>query len=169
MTRTLPLPHRPSRAPAAPPARRRAGGFTLIESLVALLIMSVGLLGVAALQLASLQANHGAFQRTQATFLIQDIVDRMRANRDAALAGLYDIEFGDAPATTPATTAETDVAAWRARLLATLPAGAAGTDASQPSGAIETDPVTDTIAVQIRWDDSKGSAEPLIMGITVRL
>ncbi len=151
------------------PPRVRAGGFTLIESLVALLIMSIGLLGVAALQLASLQANHGAFQRTQATFLAQDIVDRMRANRDAAVAGQYDIDFGDAPPATPSTTAEIDLAAWRNRLVATLPAGAAGTDGSQPSGEIATDPATDTITVRIRWDDSKGADELLVMGLTVRL
>jgi type IV pilus assembly protein PilV len=149
--------------------RRRAGGFTLIESLVALMVMSIGLLGVAALQLASLQANHGAFQRTQATFLAQDIVDRMRANRDAAIAGQYDIAFGTAPPTSPTTTAETDIAAWRARLVATLPAGAAGTTGSQPAGEIETDTATDTITVRIRWDDSKGQDEALVMGLTVRL
>ena len=71
--------HRPAARP-----RAAAAGFTLIESLVALLVLSIGLLGVAAMQLASLQANNGAFQRTQATFLAQDIADRMRANREAA-------------------------------------------------------------------------------------
>ena len=168
MTRpALPRARDGARARAAAPTRLR--GFTLIESLVALLIMSIGLLGVAALQLASLQANHGAFQRTQATFLVHDIVDRMRANRDAAIAGQYDIEFGDAPPTTPSTTAEVDLAAWRNRLVATLPAGSAGTDTSQPSGEIAADPATDTITVRIRWDDSKGADEPLVMGVTVRL
>lgn len=168
MTRpALPRARNGARTRAVAPTRLR--GFTLIESLVALLIMSVGLLGVAALQLASLQANHGAFQRTQATFLAQDIVDRMRANRDAAVAGQYDIEFGDAPPTTPATTAEIDLAAWRNRLVATLPAGAAGTLESQPSGEIATDPATDTITVRIRWDDTKGAEAALVMGLTVRL
>ena len=82
-----------------PNTRHRHRGFTLIEALVALVVLSIGLLGVAALQLASLQANYGASQRTQATFLAQDIVDRMRANRDAAVAGDYDIDFGDAAPT----------------------------------------------------------------------
>lgn len=161
-------PIAPTRARMIAPTR--VSGFTLIESLVALLIMSIGLLGVAALQLASLKANHGAFQRTQATFLAQDIVDRMRANRDAAVAGQYDIEFGDAPPTNPATTAEIDLAAWRNRLVATLPAGGAiGAVVTEPSGEIATDAATDTITVRIRWDDSKGINAPLVMGLTVRL
>lgn len=168
MTRpALPSARTANRNRAVAPTRFR--GFTLIESLVALLIMSIGLLGVAALQLASLQANHGAFQRTQATFLAQDIVDRMRANRDAAIAGQYDIEFGDAPPTTPSNTAEIDLAAWRNRLVATLPAGASTAATSQPSGEIATDAATDTITVRIRWDDSKGAEAPLVMGLTVRL
>ena len=56
-----------NRAPHRPVPRPRIDGFTLIESLVALLVLSIGLLGVAAMQLSSLQSNNGAFQRTQAT------------------------------------------------------------------------------------------------------
>ncbi|HLE93281.1 MAG TPA: type IV pilus modification protein PilV, partial [Sulfuricaulis sp.] len=55
-------------------------GFSLIEVLVALLVLSIGLLGLAALQTTSLQYNTGSYFRTQATFLAYDIIDRMRAN-----------------------------------------------------------------------------------------
>src|SRR5262249_56408603 len=63
-----------------PSRSRRARGFTLIEALVALLVLSIGLLGVAALQLTSLRSNPSSSFRSQATLLAYDVVDRMRAN-----------------------------------------------------------------------------------------
>lgn len=65
-------------------------GFTLIEVLVALLVLSIGLLGLAALQNTALQFNTDSYQRTQATLLAYDILDRMRANSSAVSAGNYD-------------------------------------------------------------------------------
>ncbi len=69
---------------------RKSLGFTMIEVLVAILVLSVGLLGIAALQLSSLKVNQGAYYRSQASILATDILDRMRANRNAYLAGNYD-------------------------------------------------------------------------------
>jgi type IV pilus assembly protein PilV len=57
-------------------------GFTLIEILVALLVVSVGLLGVATLQVRGQQFNQVAYFRTQAAFLAHDIMERMRINSD---------------------------------------------------------------------------------------
>ena len=62
---------------------RRESGFSLIEVLVALLVLSIGLLGLAALQAQGLRFNHDAYVRTQATNLAYDIVDRMRVNNTA--------------------------------------------------------------------------------------
>lgn len=61
-----------------------SGGFTLLEVLVALLVLSLGLLGLAALQTIGIKYNQQSYQRTQATFYAYDILDRMRANRTAA-------------------------------------------------------------------------------------
>ncbi len=55
-------------------------GFTLIEVLITLVIFSIGLLSVAGLQGVSKKANYDALQRTTATMLAHDIVERMRAN-----------------------------------------------------------------------------------------
>ena len=52
-------------------------GFTLIEALVAVLILSVGLLGVAAMQLKAMQSSHVAYQRSVATLAASDAVDRL--------------------------------------------------------------------------------------------
>lgn len=63
----------------------KQSGFTLIEALVAVLILSVGLLGVAAMQLKAMQSSHVAYQRSVATLAAQDAVDRLW--RATALAG----------------------------------------------------------------------------------
>ena len=57
-----------------------ARGFTLIEVLITLLIFSIGLLAVAGLQTISKKANYDALQRTTASLLANDIIERMRAN-----------------------------------------------------------------------------------------
>lgn len=58
------------------------GGFSLIEVLVSVLVLMVGILGVAAMQMVSFQTNQAAYARSQAIYLAQDILDRMRANPD---------------------------------------------------------------------------------------
>lgn len=59
------------------------GGFSLLELLVAVLVVGVGALGVAGLQLASIQNNRGAMQYSMTTVLANDLVERMRANPGA--------------------------------------------------------------------------------------
>ena len=64
-------------------------GFSLLEVLIALLILAVGLLGLAALQNMGLRLNSQSYERTQATILIDDMIDRMRANSAGVTAGDY--------------------------------------------------------------------------------
>jgi len=65
----------------APDRRARAeGGFTMLEVLVALLILLIGLLGLAGLLVTTQQGEVEAYQRKQATVLLQDMIDRMTAN-----------------------------------------------------------------------------------------
>ena len=61
--------------------RNTQKGFGLIEILIALLILAIGLLGMASLQTTSLQQTTGSQARTQAIFLAEDMVERIRANR----------------------------------------------------------------------------------------
>lgn len=65
-------------------------GFTLIEILVAIVILSIGLLGVASMQVQGLRNNQSAYLRTQATLLAYDMADRMRTNSQEAIDGTYD-------------------------------------------------------------------------------
>jgi type IV pilus assembly protein PilV len=66
-------------------------GFSLLEVMITLLILSVGLLGLAGLQAQSLRFNHFAFMRGQSSMLAYAMADRMRANRFAVVtnAGNY--------------------------------------------------------------------------------
>ncbi|MCX7101946.1 MAG: type IV pilus modification protein PilV, partial [Methylobacter sp.] len=59
---------------------KQTAGFTLIEVLIAMLVLAVGLLGLAGLQATSLKSNQSAYNRSQATQLAYDLADRMRAN-----------------------------------------------------------------------------------------
>jgi type IV pilus assembly protein PilV len=70
-------------------------GFSLIEILITLVVLSIGLLGLAALHAEGLRSGRSAFLRTKAVSLASDMADRMRANRPAALAGAYVATTGD--------------------------------------------------------------------------
>jgi type IV pilus assembly protein PilV len=84
--------------------RPAARGFTLIELLIAVVIVSVGVLGVASLQLATTAGNFEAGQRLQATLLANTAIDRMRTNSKPAQLDMYaDGDLGGATiATEPA-------------------------------------------------------------------
>lgn len=133
-----------------PLQRHRQGGLTLIEVLIALLVLSIGLLGFAGLQASSMQFNHSAQMRTTATNLAYDMADRMRANRTAAFGGSYDINYGD---TAPGGTAvaDTDVREWLTAVGDSLPQG---------EGQVAVTPADGTATISIRWDDSRGE-DPL--------
>jgi type IV pilus assembly protein PilV len=93
----------------------------MIEVLIAVLILAIGLLGMANMQASGMRSTHGAYLRTQATILAGDILDSMRANVTAARAGSYDIAFGGNG--TGGTIEGDDLVAWKANLAAILPAG----------------------------------------------
>jgi type IV pilus assembly protein PilV len=91
-----------------------ARGFTLVELLIALLVLSIGMLGIAALFAESLQAGRSAQLRTQAVSIAADLADRIRANHVSA--GAY------AGAGTGAR-AVADLSEWNALIAAQLPQG----------------------------------------------
>ncbi|MEZ5534377.1 MAG: type IV pilus modification protein PilV [Thiolinea sp.] len=68
---------------------QRQSGLNLVEILVAALILSVGLLSLAGLQVASLKSTQNATQKQQASFMIHELFERMRANREAVIDGDY--------------------------------------------------------------------------------
>jgi len=106
------------------------GGFSLIEVLISLLILGVGLLGLASLQAVGLQGNHGAYLRSQATLMSYDIVDAMRASPNAALNGRYNRGLEDAiPDAEPTSPIEEqDLDQWLNNLRNLLPEGRGAID-----------------------------------------
>jgi len=84
---------------------RRSRGFTLIEVLVSMVILAIGLLGLAGLQTTGIRFNQSALLRSQATLCAYDMADRMRANKASAIAGDYARSFGDTKPTQTCTSA----------------------------------------------------------------
>jgi len=127
--------------------------MALVEVLVALVVMSVGLLGIAALQITSLRNNYASSLRTQATALADDIIDRMRANRSAAVpsgggASQYATLIGD-PMQTGNTRAQLDLRSWRQALQTNLP----GSGTTTADGQVAVDTGTRIATITIRWGE----------------
>lgn len=101
-------------------------GFTLLEVMVAVFVLSVGLLGLAHLQITALKANQSADLRTQASFYASDILNRMRANRLATQNGLYNINTTDDIPNLGSNVASQDISDWRTNLSIALPGGTGG-------------------------------------------
>jgi len=76
--------------------KRRQQGFSMVEVMVSVLVLSGGLLGLAFLQAQGMKFNAEAYQRTQATVLAYDIIDRLRANPASAHADAYAVASSSA-------------------------------------------------------------------------
>jgi type IV pilus assembly protein PilV len=137
--------------------QRNKRGFTLLEILVALLVLSIGLLGLAGLQTFSLRNNHSALLRSQAVVLAYDALDRMRSNRDQAMLGAgsaYNTTYSQAAGSysttgcssncTSSDLATYDLAGWKADV-ARLPAGRAQISIDANNKA----------TVQVQWSDNR--------------
>ena len=138
-------------------------GFTLLEVLVALLVLSIGLLGLAGMQTLSLKNNNSALMRSQAVVLAYDAVDLMRGNRVGALKGspegaasFYRTEFADDGSTVSCGVcssddqAKNDISAWKQRIDAMqLPGGEGQIEISDVAGEGV------KVRVGVRWDDNR--------------
>ncbi|MGZ8094986.1 MAG: type IV pilus modification protein PilV [Methylosarcina sp.] len=137
----------------------KESGFTLIEILIAMVILSIGLLGLAGMQATVLKNNQSAYNRSLATQLTYDIADRIRANLDDGNkldASTYTtIDSGDARAQsdcisisatcTTVDMAENDLYEWNLALSA-LPSA---------EGSVTVVASTRTFTVTINWDDNR--------------
>lgn len=137
-------------------SKSKQTGFTLIEILVTILIFSIGLLGLAALQSTALKSNHSAYQRSQAIFLAYDMIDRMRANKNMAIAGNYDIALGANPPGADLTDLSvTDLRDWLNNFVEVLlPSGQGSIACQSPAANVG------ICTVVLSWDESRvgGSA-----------
>jgi type IV pilus assembly protein PilV len=115
-------------------------GITLIEVLVAVLVFSIGVMGVGGLLVMSARANHAAYLRTQVTFLAQSMADRMQANPIGVWSGNYNGTYPNTKTQAcdggcrPMQLAMHDQGAWSSQLRVFLPAGAQATIACSHAG-----------------------------------
>lgn len=152
-------------------AKRHTGGFSLLEVLVALFVLSIGLLGLAGLQTFSLKFNHQSYESTQATLLLQDMANRITANPQGAQAGAYVIDarpaasvpgYGTCPTTcSPTQLANYDIFQWKS-ILENGGVIASGTGSIAavpgPTGAL-------TFLITVGWMEN---GSPMTQTLTVR-
>lgn len=151
---------------------RLVSGFTLLEVLIALLVLSVGLLGLAGLQTRGLATGHNAYLRSQAVLLARDIGERIRANsryvfntegnNNTEYTVSYDREQGDSDCVSNRCTAEQmarfDVDQWLSSLGNTLPAG----DGQITKTGLE-------YQITVRWDSNRSGNEDEMKTYTLNL
>ena len=136
---------------------RRNQGFTLLEVLIALLVLSIGLLGIAGMQAYGLQNNHQSYLRSQAMLIAYDMADRMRAN--PAGVSSYVMASNDTSSDpgcittgcTPAQLATYDKWDWKTNYVTNtklLPVGS----------ATVTDNANSTYTIVVTWSERTGSA-----------
>lgn len=130
------------------PGRSRQKGLSLIEVLIAALILAIGLLGVAALQAMTLRNSQSSFDRTQAVVLSYSMLDAMRANASAARANQYNMAE---TCTTPAagsTLVSRNQSQWIASLKANMGANACGSVAC----------ASNVCTIVVKWNDSRATS-----------
>lgn len=150
--------------------KTNARGFTLLEILVALVVLSIGLLGLAGLQLTSVTNTRDAYFRSQAVLLSYDITDRMRANLTAVDSSnkFYDAITGTEVAACRTTAgcsaaelATDDVFLWRGVVAASLPGGDAivcldsSPDDGASSASAACDGTGDQYVAKVWWDNDR--------------
>ncbi|MCZ4306613.1 type IV pilus modification protein PilV [Zoogloeaceae bacterium G21618-S1] len=139
-----------TRLTTQPRAHQR--GFSLIEALIAMVVLSLGLLGLAGLQVSSLKFNQTAQLRSKAVTLAYDMQERVRASGSNATNGDFNVGFG---AFTSATTfPDQQITDWKARLAAQLPLGDGSVcTVSNPAapGACDGGPF---FVISVRWSEA---------------
>jgi type IV pilus assembly protein PilV len=133
---------------------RKQVGMTLIEVLVTLVSGSVGLLGVAALQLVSLKANQEALVRVKASSLANAMLEHIRADTAQFVDGTYDdVAFNSKGASSDGDATNLHLSTWQDAIDRELPGGAANA-----AGAITRIQGTNAVVIMVRWGADVGTA-----------
>jgi len=163
-------------------SQHKQKGFSLIEALVAFLILSVGMLGIASLQTMSLKSGHTAAMRTVAVVKVEEILESMRSNTTVIAnfaAGPADMGTDNgcsqttvaAAACTPAQMALDELFRWKRSLIEALPNNAATT-----ASVVITPPAPpatmNLVVVSVNWSErdlDTGNAANMTYSVAVQM
>lgn len=120
-------------------------GASLIEVLIAVLVLAIGLLGIAAMQATALRASQGAYVRSQGVVNTYSIIDAMRANRGGAKAGSYDMDWTCSVPAASAGLVAGDKRFWLQTLQANLGSDSCG----------KVDCAGTFCTVEVKWNDER--------------
>lgn len=142
----------------------RQRGISMVEALVALVVIAVGMLGIAGLYLSSLQASRSAKLRSHAVELASSIADRIRANREAG-AAYNTADYGGEPAEhdceadrcTAGNLAEDDLAKWLLDIQDKLPGADAVTGTVTVTDRAE--PESDNYVISVTWREANSDID----------
>lgn len=140
-----------------PATFRRHSGFSLVEVLIALVVMSIGMLGIAGLYVESLQAGRTSSFRHNAVTLASDIADRIRANPTAGVeyqlaGGNNNCVLGNVDCT-PAQMAANDIWLWKEQAGDTLPNG-------DVTIIFDDNPIPPTYEITVNWEEAGEDTPP---------
>lgn len=124
-------------------------GSSLLEVMIAVLIMGIGLLGIAAMQTTALRNNQSSLERSQAVIQAYSILEAMRANRQVAVNGGYDMALTCAPPA-GASLVNKDQQRWINDMQDNLTLGVGA------CGAISC-PANSACTITVQWDDSRAT------------
>jgi type IV pilus assembly protein PilV len=141
---------------------RHQQGAGLLEVMIAVLIMGIGLLGIAAMQSTALRNSQSSLERSQAVIQAYSILDAMRANRAVAVSGGYDIAMTCA-APAAGTLANNDIRAWIQAMRTDKVLGAG----TQTCGQISC-PANSPCTITVQWDDSRASDSTALSASTAQ-
>lgn len=126
----------------------KQAGTTLLEALIAVLVISIGLLGVASTQLYSVKTSHSSHLRTYALNQAENLIDAMRASRQGALDGELDDNCDATVVGAMPVSCATRIQ-WDADLITLLGPGAQG----------NVNWNNNNVTVTIQWNDSRGEVD----------
>ncbi|KTD74717.1 type IV pilus modification protein PilV [Legionella waltersii] len=144
-------------------------GMTLLEILISVVVLSVGLLGIASMLLVSNKANNSSYAKLQAVQAAYDMFDRIRANSKVALTGSYNVSnigsngyptsvstpavLCNSSICTPAQLAQYDSWYWLTKIVSALPSGSGSVTTALAGGAGNT-----VVTVTVQWNDAQAQA-----------
>jgi type IV pilus assembly protein PilV len=147
---------------------RKTSGFTLLEALIALLVLTIGLVGAAGMLLTSVRNSHNSYLRSQASFIADSLIERMRANPLAIWNGHYNGALNTttpaaptcgAAGCTPAQVAGYDRAAIARQIAQQLPLGAGSvtctTAGAAPVRNFGISPVNGQCRITMTWNEKR--------------